>query len=185
MIKIGDFFTSCDAGYWQLIDIKPKIATEDYNGETAKWKKGELIGQWVILKKAFTPKMKPRIEFTYVDSSWLRPVSEDVLKEINQYFAEHPDYKAKFDNADVVLRPMITNCWFDLPEEKEDEFRACLDKLPSKYTMDEFWKVAKKYKGYATNPPAKYLLNFSTYPWELDRKANLVYSKVEIVKNGD
>jgi len=51
--------------------------------------------------------------------------------------------------------------------------------------MDEFWKVAKKYKEYVTNPPAKYLLNFSAYPWELDRKANLVFSKVEIVKNGD
>ncbi len=25
-IKIGDFVTSCEAGYWQLIDIKPKIA---------------------------------------------------------------------------------------------------------------------------------------------------------------
>jgi pyruvate,orthophosphate dikinase len=31
-------------------------------------------------------------------------------------------------------------------------------------------EVAKKFKVYATNPPAKYLLNFSTYPWELDRK---------------
>ena len=185
MIKIGDFVTSYGSGYWQLIDIKPKIATEDYTGETEKWKKGDVIGQWVILKKAFTSKMKPRIDFSYEDSSWLRPVSEDVLKEINQYFAEHPDYKAKFDNADVILRPMITNCWFDLPGEKEDEFRACLGKLPSKYTMDEFWKVAKKYKEYATNPPAKYLLNFSTYPWELDRKANLVYSKVEMVKNNE
>ena len=89
-------------------------------------------------------------------------------------------HKAKYDNADVVLRPMITNCWFDLPEEKEDEFRACLEKLPSKYTMEEFWKMAKEYKDYISNPPARYLLNFSTYPWDIDGQANLVYSKVEM-----
>lgn len=183
MIKIGDFVTSCDAGYWQFISIKSKIATEDYDGETAKWKKGELIGQWVILKKAFTPKMKPRIDFAYVDSSWLRPISENILKEIEHYFAGHPDYKAKFDSAEVVLRPMITNCWLDLPEDKEDAFKACLEKLPSHYTMDEFWKTAKKYKEYAAKPPAGYLLNFSTYPWEINEKAELIYSKVEIVKS--
>ena len=38
-----------------MIDIKPKIADEDYSCGTVKWKKGDVIGQWVILKKAFTP----------------------------------------------------------------------------------------------------------------------------------
>jgi len=183
MLKIGDFVTSCDAGYWQLIDIKPKIATEDYNGETAKWKKGDLLGQWVILKKAFTPKMKPRIEFTYVDSSWLRPVPPNVLDEINRYFAEHPSDKEKFDNAEIKLSPMITNCWFNLPQESEQEFKECLRKLPPQYTMDEFWKVAKKYKGYVSNPPANYLLNLLTYPWNVDKKANLVYFSIELEKS--
>lgn len=181
-IKIGDFVTSCYAGYWQLIDIKPKIATEDYCGETARWKKGDNLGKWVILKKAFTPKMKPRIEFTYVDSTWLRPVSSDVMSGINQYFAEHPDYKTKFDNAQMTLSPMITNCWFNLPEQSEEEFRACLEKLPKSYTMDEFWKILKDYKEYASNPPAKYLLNFLTYPWDIDKKANLLYFDVELIK---
>lgn len=46
MFQTGDFVTSCDAGDWQLVDIKPKIATEDYNGENDKWKKGDLLGQW-------------------------------------------------------------------------------------------------------------------------------------------
>ena len=31
MIRIGDFVTASNAGYWQLIDIKPKIAAEDYS----------------------------------------------------------------------------------------------------------------------------------------------------------
>ena len=29
----GDFVTGYGSGYWQLIDIKPHIATEDYNSE--------------------------------------------------------------------------------------------------------------------------------------------------------
>ena len=32
-IKIGDFVTGYGSGYWQLIDIKPHIATEDYDSD--------------------------------------------------------------------------------------------------------------------------------------------------------
>ena len=184
MIKIGDFVTSCEAGYWQLIDVKPKIATEDYNGETIKWKKGDLIGQWAILKKAFTPKMKPRIDFSYVDSSWLQPVSSDTLNEINSYFTEHPDFLAKFDNAEPKFRPMITNCWFNIPNQEEKEFLECLQRLPQKYTMQEFWEIAKNYRCYVLpNPPATHLLNFCAYPWDVDENSELLYFKVEINKN--
>ena len=180
MIKIGDFVTSCDAGYWQLIDIKPKIAYEDYEGESVRWKKGDLLGQWVILKKAFTPKLKPRIEFTYVDSAWLRPVSADVQAEISRYFSEHPEYKEKFDIAKMNLRPMITNCWLNLPQECEADFQEKIKKLPPKYTMDEFWDICKQYKQYVSQPPAKYLLNFLSYPWDLDDKANLLFLGVHL-----
>ena len=51
-VKIGDYVTGYGSGYWQLIDIKPKIATEDYVGEDIRWKKGQIIGQWAILKNA-------------------------------------------------------------------------------------------------------------------------------------
>jgi len=181
-IKIGDFVTGYRSGYWQLIDIKPRIATDDYASEHAQWKKGQVIGQLVILKKCFTDKMKPRIDFTHEDSSWLKPVSDDILIEIEKYFEEHPDYKQKFDTAEIKLRPDITNCWLDLPEEKEDVFRATLRNLPARYTMDEFWKVAKNYKKYVSKPPTKYLLNLLSYPWDIDKKANLIYFEWELTK---
>ncbi len=50
-IKIGDFVTGYYSGYWQLIDIKPNIATYDYSSEHTQRKKGQVIGQLVILKK--------------------------------------------------------------------------------------------------------------------------------------
>ena len=182
-VKIGDYVTGYGSGYWQLIDIKPKIADEDYTSENIRWKKGQVIGQWAILKKCFTNKMKPRIDFSYEDSAWVKPVSNDILMEIQKYFEEHPEYKQKFDTAVIKLQPMITNCWLDLPEEQEAEFRATLQKLPAQYTMDEFWKVAKGYKKYVSNPPTKYLLNLFTYPWDMDKKANLIYSDWELAKN--
>lgn len=39
-MKIGDFVTGYGSGYWQLIDIKPHIATEDYDSDDIHWKKG-------------------------------------------------------------------------------------------------------------------------------------------------
>ncbi len=36
--------------------------------------------------------MKPRIDFSCEDSRWLKPISNDVLIEIEKYFEEHPDY---------------------------------------------------------------------------------------------
>ncbi len=182
-IKIGDFVTGYYSGYWQLIDIKPHIATDDYTSEHAQWKKGDVIGQYVVLKKGFTNKMKPRIDFSCEDSRWLKPVSNEVLAKIEKYFEEHPEYKEKFDTAVVKLKPMITNCWIDLPEDKEDDFRSTLKKLPNQYTMDEFWKVAKHYKKYVSKPPTRYLLNLlMTHPWDIDKNANVIYSDWELVK---
>ena len=181
-IRVGDFVTSCYAGYWQLIGIRPKIADEDYSSETVQYKKGDVIGQWVILKKAFTPKMKPKIEFEFTDSSWLRPVSTEVKAEIDRYFAEHPDYKEKYDNAEVNIRPMITNCWINLDEKEEAKLSEIIAELPSGFTMDEFWKKAKKFKDNTKNPPASHMLYFTFYPWNMNKKADFVYHGCELKK---
>ncbi len=182
MIKIGDFVTSCEAGYWQLIDVKPKIATEDYSGPSASWKKGEVIGKWAILKKAFTPKMKPKIDFSYVDSTWVRPVSAEISAEISKYFGENPDYKAKFESAVPTFRPMITNCWLDLPEECEADFVRLMDKLPKQFTMDDFWKIFRKYKSCVSKPPVKFLLNLLANPFDVDRKGNVLFCGAKLEK---
>ena len=182
-VKIGDYVTGYGSGYWQLIDIKPKIATEDYVCEDVRWKKGQVIGQWAILKKCFTDKMKPRIDFSYEDIAWVKPVTNDIRNEIEKCFQDNPKHKQKFDKAEIKLLPMITNCWLDLPEEKESDFRTALQSLPPRYSMDEFWKIAKNYRQFASKPPTKYLLNLYTYPWDIDKKANLIYSNWELIKN--
>ncbi len=181
-ISIGDFVTAYGTGYWQLIDIKPKIAFDDYNGGDIQWKKGDCLGDWVILKKVFTDKMKPRIYYDYEDSRWLKPVSKDMLDVINKYFDEHPDYKKRFDTAKVKLLPTVTNIWLDLPVEKEKEFREVLETLPSVYTMDEFWNIAREYKNFVSKPPASYLLNLSSYPWDLNDNFDMQYFSWDLIK---
>ena len=71
----------------------------------------------------------------------------------------------------------------NIPEEKEEDFRSTLKRLPDQYTMDEFWKVAKRYKKYVSKPPTGYLLNLSTYPWNLDKNANAIYFDWELIKH--
>ncbi len=78
-----------------IVDIKPKIADSDFNDDNSKWKKGDVIGQWVILKKCFTSKMKPRIDFEYVDSSLISHLSEEVVADINRFFLEYPDFSLR------------------------------------------------------------------------------------------
>lgn len=126
--------------------------------------------------------MKPRIDFSYVDASWLKPVSPEVLTKIQGYFAENPDYKYKFESAVIKLRPMITNCWINLTENEISELRMLVDKLPSRFTIDEFWKTAKRFQKNISSPPTSHLINFITYPWDMDKNANLIYSGFEIEK---
>lgn len=182
-ISIGDFVTAYGTGYWQLIDIKPKIAFDNYDSEGLKWKKGDLLGKWVILKKAFTNKMKPRISFTFEDASWLKPVPKTILSDIETYFEEHPDFKKKFDTAEVKLLPMISNVWIDLPEEREADFRKRLETLPERFTIDDLLNTIGEYRNGVFQPPAKYLLNLSAFPWDVDGDANLLFFDWELTKD--
>ena len=126
--------------------------------------------------------MKPRIEFSYEDFTWIKPVSSDILTEIEAYFAAHPEYKEKFDNTPMKLLPMVTNCWIDLSEKEEKELQNLLDRLPHQFTIDEFWKKAKKLKSGISKPPTSHLLNFMAYPWDVDKKANQLYYRIELEK---
>lgn len=107
MFQIGDWVTQYSVGYWQVVDIKAKYAEEDSGYGKQFWKKGEQIGKWVFLKKAFTPKMKIQIRSECVDGEWCKPVSIEKKYEIEQYFKEHPKDWNRFLSASVVIKPTI------------------------------------------------------------------------------
>ena len=55
MLKIGDWVTQYSSGYWKVLNILPKYADSDYSYNGNMWQKGDRLGDWVILKKGFTP----------------------------------------------------------------------------------------------------------------------------------
>ena len=89
-LVIGNWYTQYSAGYWQLIDLKPFYAFEDYSGEKASWKKGDRIGDLAIVKKAFTPKMKKSIRVEFVNADWLIDAPASVITEIERLFNSNP-----------------------------------------------------------------------------------------------
>lgn len=98
MFQIGDWVTQYSVGYWQVVGIKTKYAEEDGGYRSQFWKKGEQIGKWIFLKKAFSPKMKLQIRSECVDGEWCKPVSIEKKSEIEQCFKAHPeDWKRFFE----------------------------------------------------------------------------------------
>ena len=76
---------------------------------------------------------------------------------------------------------MVTNCWINLSEKEARELKRIIEKMSDSFAMDAFWKKAKKYqKNVAASPPTSHLLNFLTYPWNMDKKANLLYFGCEL-----
>ena len=80
-LEVGAWVTQYSAGYWQIVELKPKYAEEDRAGR----RKGDLIGQWALLKKGFTPKMKLRLDCETVDASWCKPINDEQKQAITQY----------------------------------------------------------------------------------------------------
>ena len=168
-IKVGDWVTQYSAGYWKVIDIFPKYADEDYNSNGLSYRKGERLGDWIILKKGFTAKMKPCNACEFADSQWCNPVSDDVAQAIEKAFNDNPKAKEKFDKAPNMPEPSIMNIWLSLTDEQVDTFSEFLKTLPNKFTLEEFKEMFAGYRQYIVDPSkATHILNLFSYLWEID-----------------
>jgi hypothetical protein len=181
-LQVGEWYTGYSSGFWQLIQIYPKYASFDYEGEKARWKKGDLIGQWCIVKKAFTPKMKKSLRVEFTDSAWLKPVPEETLCQINRLFQDDPKYKERFDLFDNTPAPMVTNQWVSLTDSEEADLIQKLYLLPSRFSMDQFCAITQIPKSCFHNPPTSHLLNFSGFPWELTECFDEIFFKVDLIR---
>ncbi len=181
-LQIGKWYTGYSAGFWQLIQIYPKYASFDYEGEKAKWKKGDLIGQWCVVKKALTPKMKKSLCVEFTDSAWLKPVSEETIYQINLFFQNDPKYKKRFELFDNIPAPMITNQWVSLSDAEEADLIQKKRLLPPHFTMDQFCTITQIPNNCFHNPPTSHLLSFYGYPWELTDCFDETYFKVDLLR---
>ena len=183
MLKVGDWVTQYSAGYWKVLHIIPKYAEEDYSYEGKSWKKGDLIGNWVILKKGFTPKMKPSNLCEAVDLQWCRPVSNEILQSIEKAFAENPKAKEKFDKATNLPKPAIASVWMNLSDEHVESFSEVLGKLPERFTEQQLRMAADEYLAFEADPSiATYILYLFSHPWERSETIEPLYCGSELKK---
>ena len=182
-IKIGDWVTQFSAGYWMVIDIFPKYADRDhsYNGKT--WKKGDRRGDWVVLKKGFTPKMKPSNACDCLDAQLCQTVSEDIKDLIETAFAENPKAKAKFEKATNIPQPYVASTWMALTDEQVESFSEHIKNLPERFSLEQFWSLSASYKQYIVAPSsANHILYLYSYLWEIDDDFQPLHFGPEIKK---
>lgn len=168
MIKIGDWVTQYSAGYWKVLDIIPKYADEDYSYHGTAWKKGDRIGDWAILKKGFTPKMKPANACEFVDAQWCVPVSSDIAAAIEAAFSDNPKAKQKFDKAPGLPKPAVACTWMALSDEQADALAERFRELPDRFTAAQFWGWLAEYRPCIVDASrATHALYLFSYLWEV------------------
>lgn len=186
MIKTGDWVTQYSAGYWKVLSIVPKYADEDYSYNGTSWKKGDRIGDWVIVKKGFTPKMKPANGCEFVDAQWCRPVSDETLRAIEGTFAENPKAKKKFDAAPDLPKPSVASFWLALTDDQAAAFETLFRDLPERFTLDQFWAAAADYRRFITDPAqATHILYLFSYLWEISESFDPLHFAPELRKLAD
>lgn len=182
-IKIGDWVTQYSSGYWQVVDIFPKYADEDYNRNGKSWKKGDRLGDWVILKKGFTSKMKFSNACEFVDAEWCEPVSNEILQSIEATFEENPKAKQKFENAPNMPNPSVASEWLMLSSEQAEAFLQLVSNFPERFTLEQFWSWSNDYRKYIVDPSkATHILYLFSYLWEIDKNFNPLHFGPEIKK---
>ncbi|MBE6596252.1 MAG: hypothetical protein E7641_01140 [Ruminococcaceae bacterium] len=185
-LKIGDWVTQYSAGYWKVVAIFPKYADEDYSYNGLSWKKGDRLGDWVVLKKGFTPKMKPSNACEFLDAKNCQPVSHDTAMAIEAAFAENPKAKEKFDKSPNLPNPSVYSVRMSLSDDQADSFAKLLSDLPERYTSDEFWERFADYKQYIVKPPHyTHILYLYSYLWEINDHFDPLHFGAEIKKNFD
>ena len=183
MLKIGDWVTQYSAGYWKVLNIIPKYADEDYSHDGTAWKKGDQIGDWVILKKGFTPKMKPANACEFVDGQWCKAVSAETAAAIEAAFAENPRAKQKFDSAPDMPKPSVASTWMKLSDEEAAAFSDLLSLMPQRFTQVQFWALASDYRRCITDPSgASHILYLFSCLWEIDEHCDPLHFGPELKK---
>ena len=181
-LTIGNWYTQYYAGYWQLIDLKPKIAFDNYTGEEISWKKGDLIGYWAIMRKAFTPKMKKQIRVEFTDAASLKSVSDETETQIQEELNNDPDFLSRLNNSFEVSDMMVKNAWLSLTKEEKERLLTGIGLLPDRFTKEQLLSATLLPDHCFIKPPANYLLNLCSYPWEFTDSFNQLFFKAELIE---
>lgn len=185
-LVIGNWYRQYSAGYWKLLETMPKYATHDFRdgiGGPLR-KKGDRLGEWVILKKGFTAKMKKCKVFSEcIDAGWLTPVSDEIAEELELKLAADSKHKAQFE-TETEMRIGAFNRFMKLSPEQAMDMEHKLSILPERFTETE-WKNIVQLPAECIDVPrivdANYLLNLFENPWEITEDYDQIYCGWQLV----
>ena len=182
LLMTGKWVRQYQKGIWKVVDIKPKIAFEDYCGEELSWKKGDLIGYWALLIRAFNSKMSFSLGSDYCDLSWCRLVSDEEKQYVENFFRQNEPQRKRLEQ--YVFRPTASlyNIWVNIPESMQDYSNEHIDNTAFPIGINEFMSGFKCKGIELSSPPTTHLLNLHYFPWDVDEAGNLSISSAELIK---
>ena len=140
-MKIGDWVKGYYSGFFQITGFSSYYGFKDDDW----FEKGEKISDIVNLKKGFTSKLKFRLGADAVAVQWIKPLSEDIKNEIEQFWIDNPDKKQKFDN--YIAPEPLGELWYEINivEESVEQWKEAVDRLPIKINQEQLegW-ISKK-----------------------------------------
>lgn len=133
-VKIGDWVEGYSSGYFQVVGYGNIYAFKDDDD----YKKGQLITSTVNLKQGFTSKMKFKLGADFCAIGWIKPLSDEVVNMINEFWKNNPQKKQQFDNYTVVEQ--LGDLWYQMKivEDSFDYWKMEVDKLPLKICQEQF-----------------------------------------------
>ena len=173
-ISIGDWVTQYRSGFWMVRELHPKFSPF----EQGTIHKGNFLGHYAVLQKAFGATFKFGMAVDTCDVSLCSPVSKKQRDKIETYFEEHPKDKLKFESAEVAVAPSITTVNLQIDEKQQEYLSLALDKLLPTLTLSKLRKLLAKHGLSEVLPGADntYLYLYG-YPWDLDENFDFQYFK--------
>lgn len=182
-IRPGQWITQYNSGLWMVVGFAPRYAEEAYTTkEGVHYEKGDHDGDFVLMKKGFTSKMKFRVDSDMCSVTWAKPVSAETEAWIRQYFEEHPKDLAKFEAYEFKERMPVSSLWLHLTDEEEQRMNEFLASLPPKFT-NQYLVTEMKARGLdhtVGKPPASHILWLSSSYIDLDENKEHLYRNPEL-----
>ena len=80
-------------------------------------------------------------------------------------------------------KPAVASAWMILSDEQADSFSELFNKLPEKFTWEQFWTLAKYYRKNIVDPSkATHILYLFSYLWEINETFDTLHFGPELKK---
>jgi len=178
-IRIGDWVTQYRSGFWIVRELHPKFSPF----EQGTIHKGDFLGHYAVLQKAFSAAFKFGMTVDTCDVSLCSPVTKEQLARIETYFEEHPKDKLKFESAKVVVPPSITTVHLQIDDQQQAVLSAAIDRMLPTLTLPKLRALLAEHRLAEVLPGAdNTYLQLYGHSWDLDENFDFQYFDYKFVR---